>query len=1088
MNSNVMAMNSQHIVEEVLFDVSFPTEDEAFAEQAMLSTFVTDTLMSEVDDAFNDCSDDHSILRIDRLEVDLGVVPYLNYQGEMADRLRERLRQQLREYQAKSRIKDSQGVVTIESTASDLETLQYFIRNGYLPWHCQAESTVAIQLMFMRVIESQGDAVVRLLTSTLSPNDALDRLADLLPQEGLIKIARLFLHEKFDTVALLLAHLADCQLSHRWLERISTQSRNACLSDLWTSVIGILLRLHYSRNDVSAVVVATIKRCTVQNRAQFERVRSYLSTQVKNAAGKSGAARELDDILGSISEHTVTSGNLSNDQVVLLSAFITALDDSDAVALQRLWTALLSDDKSAVAGILRRSMLYASCRNRVIEKFSEAMLYEWCAVIDHTQVGYIKSCQDILVKMAMRNGSSGEEAYRDFWGYALLYFGSYDALHQFDREQFLYCLCECKGANFIGQLIETLGAGGQAISGNGDLQEILSRFQQQEGMVSISRQEKAREMRATTLSESISSGDATGLNAVAAQWDYFFKTHSALLSCLVRLHGGTASIRSALVRALSSDQLRDLVGLLDPGAKEFVDTAVALLSSALSSRNITTVDDLPRSANQPGLRDEHRLWGFTFDFFMIERGSRFNKKEYCGCMLREMAAHNNCSYRELLSVMQQRFAVIGERNRYARELLVIIDELAEEPAQRDTLPDFSSATIPANESDVIGAVHTREFLLRILEQDQPLVGEEAAWLERIIEGFLSNSGASDIAYVRELFGNEKRVRRISTYINEVKLKKMLSMTGGERYRILYPHAELLIDALENLLDKERWLKLRRDYLVFCSRYIFSGPRISPAAFIRVLANYLIARSGCEAEIIIARLITHLSRTGATDRRATVLEAIKHLSVTFDVNGLQQRPGSDAELLDANLPNLPGGSDNNHQSHLDGSLYSGAAVYIKNAGQVLLAPYLPTLFERLGLVERGEFSSQTASARAVHALQYMVDGVGEAPEYMMVLNKLICGVESARPVMRDILVTDEEKALIDGLLSAAIENWKGVGNTSVGGLRDSFLKREGRLQLKDDQWHLLVEPRSYDMLLDRLPWSYTTIKYSWMPRVIHVEWR
>ncbi len=1074
-------MNNQHIVEEVLFDVSFPTEDEAFAEQAVLSAFVNDVLISEVDDAFNDYSDDRSILRIDRLEVDLEAVSYQNYQGEMAGRLRERLREQLREYRAISITKDSQGVVAIESATSDLETLQYFIRYGSLPWHCRVESAVALQARFMRLVESQCDAVVRLLASSLSKNEALDRLAEVVPQEGLIKIARLLLREKFTTVTSLLARLANCQLAHGWLYQVSTENRNACLRDLWKIVIGILLHPRDSDDDVSAMVIAIIRRCAGQNASQFERVRLYLSDQTKGVAGNSDAANELDNILEYIGEHAVVSGDLGNDHMTSLSALIAALADNDVVALQRLWTSLSGKRKSVVESS-RRIMLYASCRSRIIAQFSEAMLYEWCAAVDRKQVDYIKSCQKVFVETAMNNGMSGDTAYRDFWDYSLRYFGSYEP-HQFDREQFLYCLCERKAAGFIGQIIGAFGAGDRAISGGGDLQAVLSRLQLRE-VASISGQDGSRKPEPTTLTEWISAGDATGLNTIAAQWDYCFKTHPALFFRLVRLHGCKASIRRGLVQAFSSDQLHDLIGLLDPEAKAFVNAAVALLSSVPLSRDTASVNALSSSADRPGLRDEHRLWGFTFDFFLIERGSHFNKKEYCGSMLREMAAHNNGSYRELLSAIQQRFAVIAERNHYAGELLEIIDELAEEPAQSDALSDFSSTTILANENDTIASAHTRAFLLRILEQDQPLDGEESVWLEKIIEGFLSNPAASDSAYVTWLFGSEKRVRRIASYINETKLKKMLAVTGGERYRLFYPHAELLIEALKSLLDKERWLKLRRDCLVFCSRYIFSGPRISPEAFVRVLTNYLIARSGYEAEVIVAKLITHLSRSGATGRRATVLEAIKHLSVTLGVNGMPSN-GSDAERLDANVPDGP---DNNRQSDLDASLYSGTAVYIKNAGQVLLAPYLPTLFERLGLVERGEFTSQAASARAVHVLQYMVDGVGEAPEYMMVLNKLICGVESTRPVVRDASITDDEKGLIDGLLAAAIENWKGIGNTSVDGLRDSFLKREGRLQLKDDQWHLLVESRSYDMLLDRLPWSYATIKYSWMPRVIHVEWR
>jgi hypothetical protein len=46
-----------------------------------------------------------------------------------------------------------------------------------------------------------------------------------------------------------------------------------------------------------------------------------------------------------------------------------------------------------------------------------------------------------------------------------------------------------------------------------------------------------------------------------------------------------------------------------------------------------------------------------------------------------------------------------------------------------------------------------------------------------------------------------------------------------------------------------------------------------------------------------------------------------------------------------------------------------------------------------------------------------------------------------------------------------------------------------LHLKEDgMWYLTIEPGTFDMLLDSLPWSYSVIKHAWMERAIHVTWR
>jgi len=58
------------------------------------------------------------------------------------------------------------------------------------------------------------------------------------------------------------------------------------------------------------------------------------------------------------------------------------------------------------------------------------------------------------------------------------------------------------------------------------------------------------------------------------------------------------------------------------------------------------------------------------------------------------------------------------------------------------------------------------------------------------------------------------------------------------------------------------------------------------------------------------------------------------------------------------------------------------------------------------------------------------------------------------------------------------------------LRQSFLMREGRLLRResDDAWSLTVSTKAYDLLLDSLPWRFSTIRLPWMQTVLHVKWR
>ncbi len=167
----------------------------------------------------------------------------------------------------------------------------------------------------------------------------------------------------------------------------------------------------------------------------------------------------------------------------------------------------------------------------------------------------------------------------------------------------------------------------------------------------------------------------------------------------------------------------------------------------------------------------------------------------------------------------------------------------------------------------------------------------------------------------------------------------------------------------------------------------------------------------------------------------------------------------------------------------------AMIEINNAGQIIAAPYMPQLFKMLKLVDdEGLFVSLEAAERAVHLLQYMVDEQSESPEYLLILNKVLCGIPTAVPIRRQLSLSENEKKVVEDLILGMIQNWKTIGSTSVSGFRETFLQRDGGLVLEDGAWHLTVHPGTFDMLLDGLPWSFSIVKHAWMDKAIHVDWR
>ena len=163
------------------------------------------------------------------------------------------------------------------------------------------------------------------------------------------------------------------------------------------------------------------------------------------------------------------------------------------------------------------------------------------------------------------------------------------------------------------------------------------------------------------------------------------------------------------------------------------------------------------------------------------------------------------------------------------------------------------------------------------------------------------------------------------------------------------------------------------------------------------------------------------------------------------------------------------------------------VYISGAGIVLLHPFFPQLLRHLNLLRENDFVNASSQTRAVYLLHYLCTGESEAPEYKLLLPKLLCGLAWKQPLEAIEPLNETELALCDELLVEVIKHWTVLRNSSPAGLREAFLQRNGRIEIRSDGWQLIVEAKAQDVLIGRLPWGISIIKYPWMTGMLSVVW-
>lgn len=164
------------------------------------------------------------------------------------------------------------------------------------------------------------------------------------------------------------------------------------------------------------------------------------------------------------------------------------------------------------------------------------------------------------------------------------------------------------------------------------------------------------------------------------------------------------------------------------------------------------------------------------------------------------------------------------------------------------------------------------------------------------------------------------------------------------------------------------------------------------------------------------------------------------------------------------------------------------IYISNAGLILLHPFLITFFKGEGLLNtENKFISIDAQHKAAVLLYYMQCGNEQYEEWEMPLNKIICGIASNEIINDGILITEKEKEECNHLLQTMISYWDALKGASIEAVQTTFILREGKIKWKEDYWLMQVERTGVDILIDRLPWGFSTIKFPWLDCIIYTEW-
>jgi Contractile injection system tape measure protein len=536
-----------------------------------------------------------------------------------------------------------------------------------------------------------------------------------------------------------------------------------------------------------------------------------------------------------------------------------------------------------------------------------------------------------------------------------------------------------------------------------------------------------------------------------------------LKAALLRL-GESPWMPQHLIDKLPMNLRGDLLRVLLPQEGEFIVRAVADASIGLKRLDY-------------GASSQHtpmHLWEFTLTFVLAGQSSNFNRRSYAAYLLQKLASRSGIRYQDLL-----------------RDITVVLHEFAASQGTKSDLLDILLALNIAERAIVMpdvgnDSLRQHPSVYEPLKQLSVLLAPATTWsaiqadhLRQLIVAWPLESLSAISRHLEPLLRERTTAVRLVSALSVAQLSALLYCLRSADHYVLQRCAFYIAAACRADFGMAADRRLQQLQWQFIFRYLFEeGRRFSVADFARRFAMFLASQ---------------LPPSTASDWPDKLLQKVASLSEgdrELIAEIAQVTMVSTTAIEASNLPIARAKPETSASDAQQQSQDIAEPIYIANAGLVILSPYLPRLFDMLGLMSEGAFVNETALKKAILVSQFAVNGVDDIAEEETMLNKILCGAERLPLITNEIILGEHEKSIVDELLQSVIGHWAALGNTSIEGLRQSFLQREGRLLRREDDagWDLLIEARPFDMLLDRLPWGFATVKYSWMQGMLHVEWR
>lgn len=203
-------MTPNHIIKKQILEFKLDSKNGSFSFQNRMSRFYRTEILPIIEAYFAQVGGDTEIVRIDKLEIDLGVIPENNFRTVFKTKFNEVFPEKLFKVVAQYEGLNRSGILSqavspytqsgITKEARDFEMLEFFLREGRLPWWVGADESYDLPALIEQFATVEPGKLIKLLSIIAGQPALVKRLVYHASDGVLEKLSALFQPQEYQKI------------------------------------------------------------------------------------------------------------------------------------------------------------------------------------------------------------------------------------------------------------------------------------------------------------------------------------------------------------------------------------------------------------------------------------------------------------------------------------------------------------------------------------------------------------------------------------------------------------------------------------------------------------------------------------------------------------------------------------------------------------------------------------------------------------------------------------------------------------------------------------------------------------------------